>query len=76
MTLHNAGTTAHYCGVPLVEEEIKPVISSPKKPAVRQRLREDGSPWIDQERWRETQRRVWGRSICDKVAKISTTGVT
>src|SRR5690606_35275950 len=59
--LYNACAAGHYCGVRLVEEEVKPPKPKPKQQPARQRLRPDGSPWIDQERWRQTHRRVWGR---------------
>jgi hypothetical protein len=59
--LYNACAVGHYCGVRLVDEvrpEAKP--RAPKKQIVRVR-RPDGSPWIDTERWREMQKRYWGR---------------
>jgi hypothetical protein len=40
--LYNACAAGHYCGVRLVEEEIKPMKPNSKKPPARQRLREDG----------------------------------
>ncbi|MEZ6080762.1 MAG: terminase gpA endonuclease subunit [Pirellulaceae bacterium] len=57
--LYNACAAGHYCGVRLVDE-VKPDVPKPAKQAAPQRLRPDGSPWIDQDRWRQTQKRVWG----------------
>ncbi len=59
--LYNACAAGHYCGVRLVEEEPREAPPKPKQQPQPKRLRPDGSPWIDQERWRETQRRMWGR---------------
>jgi phage terminase large subunit GpA-like protein len=59
--LYNACAAGHYCGVRLVEEVRPEAPPKPKEQPQHHRLRPDGSPWIDQDRWRETQRRVWGR---------------
>lgn len=54
--LYNACAAGHYCGVRLVEEvkpEPKPKPKPPPKP--------EREPWIDIERWRANQQRIFGR---------------
>ncbi|MEZ6152363.1 MAG: terminase gpA endonuclease subunit [Pirellulaceae bacterium] len=58
--LYNACAAGHYCGVRLVDE-VKQDVPQPAKRSAPPRLRPDGSPWIDHDRWRQTHRRVWGR---------------
>lgn len=58
--LYNACAAGHYCGVRLVQEEVK---EKPPPPAKKEQPRVEGRryPWIDTERWKETQARIWGR---------------
>jgi hypothetical protein len=53
-TLYNACAAGHYCGVRLVEEEKKEPPPQPK------RREPERQPWIDIERWRENNARLFG----------------
>lgn len=56
--LYNACAAGHYCGVRLVEEERR---ERPPKPKPQPRPdSERRRPWVDAERWQETQGRIWG----------------
>lgn len=54
-TRYNACAAGNYCGVTLVQEETKP--SPPPKP---KRQDSERQPWIDVQRWRENNARLFG----------------
>jgi hypothetical protein len=53
--LYNACAAGHYCSVRLVEE-----IRPEPKPQPKQAPKPQREPYIDIERWRENQKRIWG----------------
>lgn len=53
--LYNACAAGHYCGVRLVEE-----IRPEPKPKPKQDPKPQREPYIDIERWRANQKRIWG----------------
>ena len=53
--LYNACAAGHYCGVRLVEE-----IRPEPKPKPKQAPNPQREPYIDIERWRANQKRIWG----------------
>jgi phage terminase large subunit GpA-like protein len=59
-SLYTACAAGYWCGVRLVTEETRPA-PPPKPRTTPQFRRSDGRPWIDIERWKQTQERLFGR---------------
>jgi hypothetical protein len=54
-------SSVDYCGVRMVEEQVVKQAPRPARRRPEPMRRPDGSPWIDNERWKEMHARMWGR---------------
>ena len=59
--LYNACAAGYLCGARLVTESIRPPKRRPTASEYQAACRADGSPWIDTQRWRQSEKQRLGR---------------